>query len=73
MTCELCGTTIPVRRKYEQIINVNLSPYRQYCVFNVHFVINIHIDHESNFLRQQEAQKVTENDTSVLLLLPAIV
>ena len=49
VACELCGTTIPIRRKCEQIVNVNLSPYCCKPYFNVHFVINMHIERKSNF------------------------
>ena len=37
MACELCGTTIPVRRKYEQIVNVNLSRTAASLIFQCAF------------------------------------
>ena len=49
VACELCGTTIPVRRNINKILNVNLSPYCCKPCFNVHFVINLNIDYKSNF------------------------
>ena len=44
VACELCGTTIPIRRKCEQIVNVNLPRLPQAVFFNVHFVIKVNIE-----------------------------
>ena len=66
MACELCGTTMPIRRKCEQIVNVNLPRTISKPCFYVHFVINMYIDRKSNYLQLQETPKAAENDTNVL-------
>ena len=49
VACELCGTTIPVRRNINKILNVNTPPsYFKPC-FNVYFVVKMNIEHKSNF------------------------